>query len=46
MNNYLVAAYAVMWIILLVYVFILGQKFSKVRDELAEIKRQMEQSRK
>ncbi len=46
MNKYLVAAYAVMWIILLAYVFILGRKYKRVSDELQELKRQVEQTRK
>lgn len=42
MNNYLVAAYAVIWIVLLAYVFSLGRKYKRITEELQELKRQIE----
>lgn len=38
MNPYLVAAYAVIWMILLVYVFILGRKSKQLSEEVKRLK--------
>lgn len=46
MNNYLVAAYAVLWIILLVYVFFLGRRYQQVSEQLQQLRHQVEQSKK
>jgi CcmD family protein len=46
MTNYLIAAYAVLWIVLLVYVFTLGRKYKRVTEELQQLKRQIEQEKK
>lgn len=46
MNNYLVAAYAVLWIILLVYTFLLARKCKRLTEELEQVKQKMEQGKK
>lgn len=38
MNSYLVAAYAVIWIILLAYVFVLGHKSKQLSEEVQRLK--------
>ncbi|MDD5541990.1 MAG: CcmD family protein [Acidobacteriia bacterium] len=42
MNNYLVAAYAVIWIVLLAYVFVLNRKCRKLTEELRSLREQIE----
>lgn len=44
MNSYLVAAYAVIWIVLLGYVFSLGRKSQRLSDELQRLKEYIEKS--
>jgi len=46
MNNYLVAAYAVLWIVLLVYTFLLARKCKRLTEELEQLKQQVEQGKK
>lgn len=46
MNNYLVAAYAVLWIILLVYTFLLARKCKRLTEELEQVKQKMDQGKK
>lgn len=46
MNNYLVAAYAVLWIVLLVYTFLLARKCKRLTEELEQVKQKMEQGKK
>lgn len=46
MNNYLVAAYAVIWIVLLFYTFLLSRKCERLTDELQQLKQQIEQGKK
>lgn len=41
MLNYLVAAYAVLWIILLVYVFTLSGKCRRLTNELRQLKQEV-----
>jgi CcmD family protein len=46
MNNYLVAAYAVLWIVLLVYTFLLARKCKRLTEELEQVKQKMDQGKK
>jgi CcmD family protein len=46
MNNYLVAAYAILWIVLLVYTFLLARKCNRLTEELEQLKQRMEQEKR
>ncbi|MGB7623177.1 MAG: CcmD family protein [Terriglobia bacterium] len=46
MNNYLVAAYAVLWIVLLVYTFLLARKCKRLTEELEQLKQRIEQEKR
>jgi len=46
MNNYLVAAYAVIWLVLLVYVFSLSRKCRRLIEEVKSLRERIEESKK
>lgn len=41
MNKFLFAAYTIVWLIFVVYVWVLGRRQAQLRKELADLKRKL-----